>query len=385
MISENNIEIRLYRNLQELSKIGPAWDLLAQTMPHKSPLMTYSWLSAFFECCITEKQSWFVIASFHAGQLIAVLPTVVIPYRFLGLSRYYLTTPNDDQTLSIDMVMDSTNTHAKDQLNLAQMMIEKALEITPRADFFEFYRIDGISTAFKQLYQNKTLSCIQEYCESGASLEIPENYQNYRSSLKKNFKANLNKAKNKLSRHSDVKYIINNSNAIDITNLDVFADVEHACWKGTEGTSIKSNIKTMEFYRKLSAKLASKGWLRFHILELEGKAIAANLAIDFMGSTLLWKLGYDEAHRRYSPGGMLMEKLIESASSNGNITQIDLMTSQDWYDNWNMQRRPFYNYWLFKPSLIGTFLSFAKALKIRFKEITVLRKIKNTLLNKTKR
>ncbi|MEH6465967.1 MAG: GNAT family N-acetyltransferase [Shewanella psychromarinicola] len=382
MIASDKIEIRIYRNLQELSDIGPAWDLLAQTMPHKSPLMTYSWLSAFFECCITEKQSWFVIASFRAGQLIAVLPTVVIPYRFLGLHRDYLTTPNDDQTLSIDMVMDSTNIHAQEQLGLAEVMIKKAFEITPRADFFEFYRIDGISTAFKQLHQNKTLSCMQEYCEGGASLDVPADYQHYRSSLKKNFKANLNKAKNKISRHSDVKYLIDNSSSIDISNLDVFADVEHACWKGTEGTSIKSNVKTMEFYRKLSAKLANKGWLRFHLLELEGKAIAANLAIDFMGSTLLWKLGYDEAHRRYSPGGMLMENLIESASNNNNITQIDLMTSQDWYDNWGMQRRPFYNYWLFKPTLIGTSLRLVKALKIRLKEITMLRKIKSALLNR---
>ena len=376
MISENSNGIRVYRSLQDLSDIGEEWDLLAQSMPHKSPLMSYSWLSVFFEYCVTEKQSWLVIASFSAGRLTAILPTIVTPYHFLGLQRYFLTTPSDNQTMSIDMVMDIENIHAKDQHALAEVLIDKAFEITPQADFFEFYRIDGVSTVFKQLIQNKTFSCLQEYCESGAYLDAPENYEDYRTSLKKNFRANLNKAKNKLSRHSDVNFIIDRDKNIDIANLDVFADVEHACWKGEEGTSIKSDDNTMTFYRKLSTKLAEKGWLRFHILELEGKAISANFAVDFMGSTLLWKLGYDDKYRHYSPGGMLMEKLIASSCETSQSGRIDLMTSQGWYDNWNMQRRPFYNYWLFKPTLIGQLLKLMKVSKFHLKNIIVLKKAK---------
>jgi len=114
-----------------------------------------------------------------------------------------------------------------------------------------------------------------------------------------------------------------------------------ASWKGREGTAIKCSEQMSSFYSTLVNRLYESGWLEWHILRTEGRAIAVNLAIHVQQGILLWKLGYDDAYAKCSPGGMLFQKLLERVFPVSEIAEINLLTDAKWYDNWNMARREY--------------------------------------------
>ena len=50
--------------------------------------------------------------------------------------------------------------------------------------------------------------------------------------------------------------------------------VEELAWKGGRGTAIASQQDTREFYGDVARWAAERGWLRIHMLRLDGDPIA---------------------------------------------------------------------------------------------------------------
>src|SRR5947208_1473289 len=59
-------------------------------------------------------------------------------------------------------------------------------------------------------------------------------------------------------------------------DLDAMLRVEAAGWKSSEGTAILSDDRTQRLYRAFAYAAAERGWLRIHLLELDGRALAAD-------------------------------------------------------------------------------------------------------------
>ena len=97
----------------------------------------------------------------------------------------------------------------------------------------------------------------------------------------------------------------------------------------------------MDFYATLTANLAALGWLEWHVLEAESRVLAANLAVRFARTIYIWKLGYDDEYRHYSPGALLLRHVTERACDS-DTNRIDLMTDYPWYSRWRMTHYPYW-------------------------------------------
>ncbi len=110
--------------------------------------------------------------------------------------------------------------------------------------------------------------------------------------------------------------------------LEGFLDVEASGWKGREGTAMATCDR--EFFLAVCSEANARGQLHMLALELNGKPIA--MKCNFIGGcqAFTFKIAYDEAYAKYSPG-ILVElfQMRDLRESHPQLTAVDSCTVAD--------------------------------------------------------
>lgn len=116
-----------------------------------------------------------------------------------------------------------------------------------------------------------------------------------------------------------------NDRAPDVVReaFEVFLRLEMASWKGANGTALLCKPEDAAFVRRLIGALAEQGNASVTLLQLDGRAIAAQTVLYCGTSAYTWKIGFDEAYAKYSPGMLLIDKLTEHLFSATPVEAID--------------------------------------------------------------
>jgi len=93
--------------------------------------------------------------------------------------------------------------------------------------------------------------------------------------------------------------------------LKDFLVLEASGWKGLAGTAIVNNPAIQDFVQKAVAGLAAEGRARIDRLLLNGITIAAAMTLASGDTAWCWKIAYNEALARSSPGVQLVCDLTE--------------------------------------------------------------------------
>ena len=94
------------------------------------------------------------------------------------------------------------------------------------------------------------------------------------------------------------------------------------------------------FVSELCRLAARRGWLRLGVLSRDGVAIASQIWLFDNGKASIFKLAYDPAAARYSPGSVLTAALMEHALDRDAAREIDYLSGDDAYkQDWMSQRR----------------------------------------------
>ena len=73
------------------------------------------------------------------------------------------------------------------------------------------------------------------------------------------------------------------------------------------------------------AARAAAGAARIHSLRVDGRAVASLISFVCGGTAFTWKIAYDEAFARFSPGAQVMLAAIESLLAEPKITRLELV------------------------------------------------------------
>jgi CelD/BcsL family acetyltransferase involved in cellulose biosynthesis len=333
-------------------------------------MSSYAWVSSYFGHFVEPPESWVCLLATRADRLVGVLPLLLNPG---GSSAHTVRLPQNPHALSVDAVLEL---EAKQDIFETLLDAARELEVKPTAIVFGRVREDSPT----HLLATPGLFRFTELAENGAYLPVPTNFEEYRQSLSRNFRNNLNKARNKLAKLPNVQTTILAGDEADPELLPRFAAVEAASWKGDVATAIQCSPQLLDFYGDLTRGLHRAGWLEWQFLDTDGHDIAANLCIRLRRSLFVWKLGYDAEYSRCSPGGMLLEHVVRQASEERTVDQIDLTTNQPWYDNWGMSWRRYNDltgFW--KGTVGGTSAYCAVRLKNRLRRVAFLRRVKQYL------
>ncbi len=111
--------------------------------------------------------------------------------------------------------------------------------------------------------------------------------------------------------------------------LEEFLAIEQAGWKGRRGTALTSTGATAAFAREAVLGLAAVGRARVHSLRLDDQPIAALISFIAGATAYTWKIAYDEAYARFSPGVQLIARVPEQLFDNAAVQRIDSCAGAD--------------------------------------------------------
>src|SRR5438067_789092 len=92
--------------------------------------------------------------------------------------------------------------------------------------------------------------------------------------------------------------------------LDDFVKLESSGWKKGSGTAIASRTENREFYGEVARWAAERGSLRLSFLALDGRPIAAELALEESGVLYALKGGFDPAYSNFGPGQLVTHESL---------------------------------------------------------------------------
>lgn len=106
-------------------------------------------------------------------------------------------------------------------------------------------------------------------------------------------------------------------------SLETFLELEARGWKGRAGTAILSSSRDAAFVRRTVAGLAARGRAEVVTLRWNGRALASGLAIRSGRTAWFWKIAYDEAHARVSPGKLLAREATRGFLADPSLAKVD--------------------------------------------------------------
>jgi CelD/BcsL family acetyltransferase involved in cellulose biosynthesis len=171
-------------------------------------------------------------------------------------------------------------------------------------------------------------------------LELPGTWEELLGSVSRNLRSQLGRRRRALEREGRLRFRTTVGGEELERDLVSFFRVESSGWKSGAGTAILNDPRTERLYRDFAGAAAAAGWLRLHLLELDGVTVAADLNCVFAGGTFLIKTGFDERYGQFSPGLVLRGEVLRAAIQDGSRF-YDFLGGPDSYKlRWTAELRP---------------------------------------------
>jgi len=88
--------------------------------------------------------------------------------------------------------------------------------------------------------------------------------------------------------------------------VELFLALEAKGWKGRRKTAFLARPATREFLREVTEAMSASHRCRIDRLEIDGETISMGIILSGGETAYFWKIAYDEAFARYSPGAQLV-------------------------------------------------------------------------------
>jgi CelD/BcsL family acetyltransferase involved in cellulose biosynthesis len=136
-------------------------------------------------------------------------------------------------------------------------------------------------------------------------------YASQTSNLKKSgsTRKKLRQDWNKLAALGSVEVLNDRAPAQALAAFELFLALELKSWKGAKGTALLCNEKDAAFVRALASNLSLRQDMSVALLQLNGRAIAAQVLFYSGNMAYTWKTAFDSDYAKFSPGALLVEKV----------------------------------------------------------------------------
>lgn len=185
------------------------------------------------------------------------------------------------------------------------------------------------------------------------------------------FRANLRRRRTRLEAHGRLQ--VSRIADADPATLDRFLRLEHAGWKGRDGTSILARERVTAYYQELVRIAAAHGFLAMYALEVGGEPVAMHLGLALFGRYFVPKLASDESQHVFGPGHLLVGEVLGDCAARG-YREFDFLGNEaPWKREWTDQVRVHYRAHLFRKSVAGRLAFLARYRLIPFARRAAIR------------
>jgi len=336
-----------------LEQIAAPWRALCDEANDEifyRPEWTQAYVSAF-----APEAKFTVISAWAGDRLRGVLPLLRERTWISGLPVVRLTVPGNVHSARLGLSL-----CRGEEGERALRAIWQALKEMPGWSFLDvshvlegngldrlaaFARSEHFPVARKRTSQTLYLPILQSSATS--SKDLPP----WMAETRPKFRSHLRRASRQLEEQGTLA--VKHYSKADAEALHKFYSLEASGWKGAEGTAIQCNPRTRQFYDAVAQAAAEQGYLSLDLLELNSTPIAGHLAFNFQGRYFLVKAGYAESYRRYGPGQLLVNEILNQTPQR-NLREFDFVGPATWDESrWASARRTSYRIFIFRNNWYG--------------------------------
>jgi CelD/BcsL family acetyltransferase involved in cellulose biosynthesis len=136
--------------------------------------------------------------------------------------------------------------------------------------------------------------------------------------------AELRRKRRRLAERGAVSWRLVDDGQVRAEQVETFLALEHRGWKAEQGSSLRSQPAHETFFRELVDGFRAAGRAFFCELQLDGCAIASSSNLLSGDAAFAFKIGWDPAYAKSSPGILNEIEFIEHASERfGTLEYID--------------------------------------------------------------
>jgi CelD/BcsL family acetyltransferase involved in cellulose biosynthesis len=163
--------------------------------------------------------------------------------------------------------------------------------------------------------------------ETAAVLLLPDSWEGYLESLDPKERRELKRKNRRIIREApDATFRTATEESLE-TDLKYFVEM-HRGAEGHKGHFMKPEIAT--FFERVAHAFMPLGWLRLDFLEIAGRPIATTFSFELNNTFYLYNSAYEPDLKRFSPGVVLVSRLIEEAIER-RMKSFDFLRGQERY------------------------------------------------------
>ena len=188
-------------------------------------------------------------------------------------------------------------------------------------------------------------------------VRLEGSWESYLESRPKRVRREWRRKRNRLDRAGPVELVTVTAPSDVPGAMAEVLEIERRSWKEREGTSLTTEPGCDAFYGQLARRCAERGWLRLHLLRVDGRPAAHVLAVSYGREYLALKTSYDHEFAELSPGVLIMLQVLEGAFGEEREVFDLLGRESRWKGEMATGGRPHVDLSLFSPVLMDSRVS----------------------------
>jgi hypothetical protein len=147
-----------------------------------------------------------------------------------------------------------------------------------------------------------------------------------------------------------------NQNGLD-TALHTFSELELNGWKGHSGVAINSCKKLSSMYKKIVENFGLDT-VKFFNIHTNDHLLASALGFELGNTLYIHKVSFNPEYSIFSPGNILLLKILESSIESETISIVNLVTYPSWAKRWHPDKAYTHDIIIYNDTLKGQLLNF---------------------------
>jgi CelD/BcsL family acetyltransferase involved in cellulose biosynthesis len=306
-LNEVIVKLTFYDSVSLFADLADEWDLLLEESSANRVFSSYLWQTTWWEI-YQPGQIWAMAVRDDDGQLQGIAPWFLCGRQ-----------PEARKVSQIGCV---------DVTDYLQVIVRKGQEgavfsafadyIAAHPDRYNVLELCNIpeSSPMREwlpgLIEARGLSCVEEVQDVCPVIALPEDWEGYVNSLNKK---NRHELRRKIRRAGEVDwYIVGPEH-------DINAEMERFFTLMRSSSPLKAEFLEdphhAAFFAAVTPKLLQKGWLQLAFLLVSGEPAATYLNFTIGDRVMVYNSGHNPELNGYSPGIVLLARLIEYAITHG--------------------------------------------------------------------
>lgn len=350
------METAIVSDFSSFQSMRTEWNELADNFA--SPLLRHEWVSACIEALYPKGALPAIFIVHSGGRLRAAAPLMSVR----RIIMRDLETPGNSLLEPSGFIYDSEE---------ALMILLDAIRETRRSLRLARLSMDGKET--QALKYSLAKGCVHMERDGASSLRIPlkRTWKDFEASMSSGRRSDLRRYRRRAESLGEVTFEVVHPDVHTLSQpMEELLRIEASGWKGQSRTAILSQPHVRDFYERYARSAAEQGSLRFFFLRIDGRTIAARMAVEHSGRLWDLRLGCDESWSRCAPGVLLTQETLRYAVDRGLDAYEFLGSAEAWERHWPCDEDHYVSFRTYPYSFKGQFAFVQDGCRVAYRKAT---------------